>query len=85
MSAASDSNGLGALVSDVRRNGRPVVRFRCADHGTEWVVECDVYPVDQLSVQPRTSGPYVFASVAEAKAFMDESMLALQYLGCDLR
>jgi len=70
------------LVSAVRKDGQPVVRLRCADYGTEWVVECDVYPVDQLSVQPRTAGPYVFGSAQEARSFVESSLVALQVLGC---
>ena len=72
------------LVSAVKKDGRPVVRLRCADHGTEWVVECDVYPVDELSVQPRTAGPYVFGTAQEARSFVETSLLALQILGCDV-
>jgi hypothetical protein len=72
------------LVSAVRKDGKPVVRLRCADYGDEWVVECDVYPVDQLSVEPQTAGPYSFRSSDEAKKFVETSLLALQILGCDV-
>jgi hypothetical protein len=72
------------LVSAVQKDGRPVVRVRCADYGHEWVVDCDVYPVDELSVAPRTAGPYVFGTAQEAKEFVDTSLLALQTLGCDV-
>jgi len=72
------------LVSAVRKDGKPVVRLRCADYGDEWVVNCDVYPVDGLSVQPRTAGPYSFGTGGEAKQFVETSLLALQILGCDL-
>jgi len=72
------------LVSSVQKDGKPVVRLRCADYGNEWIVECDVYPVDELSVEPRTAGPYVFATAEGAKAFVDSSLLALEILGCDV-
>jgi hypothetical protein len=72
------------LVSAVRKDGKPVVRLRCSDYGSEWVVECDVYPVDELSVQPRTAGPYVFGSAQEAKNFVDTSLMALEILGCEV-
>jgi hypothetical protein len=75
---------VGELVSMVSRDGRPVVRMRCADYGHEWVVECDVYPVDELSVQPKSAGPYVFKSAQEARVFIDTSLLALKVLGCDV-
>lgn len=71
------------LVSAVRKDGRPVVRLRCADYGDEWVVDCDVYPVDQRSVAPRSTGSYTFTSAQEAKTFVETSLLALQMLGCD--
>jgi hypothetical protein len=72
------------LVSAVRKDGRPVVRMRCADYGTEWIVECDVYPVDELSVEPRVAGPYVFDSARAAKSFVETSQMALQILGCEV-
>jgi hypothetical protein len=70
------------LVAAVRRDGRPVVRLRCADYGDEWVVDCDVYPAEELSVAPRSTGPYRFESAQEAKTFMETSLLALRMLGC---
>jgi hypothetical protein len=69
------------LVSSVQK-GRPVVRLSCADYGTEWVVAADVYPADELSVQPRSAGPYVFDTAQEARAFIESSLVALQALGC---
>jgi len=75
---------VGELISTISRDGRPVVRMRCTDYGDEWVVECDVYPVDELSVQPKSAGPYVFGSREEARVFVDTSLLALQVLGCDV-
>jgi hypothetical protein len=75
---------VGELISTISRDGRPVVRMRCSDYGDEWVVECDVYPVDELSVQPKSAGPYVFRSAEEARVFVDTSLLALQVLGCDV-
>ena len=75
---------LNSLVSQVRKDGRPVVRMRCSDYGSQWVVECDVYPVDELTVEPKQAGPYVFDDANEARRFMDESLLALQIFGCDV-
>jgi hypothetical protein len=72
------------LVSAVRKDGKPVVRLSCADYGTEWVVAADVYPVNELSVQPKTAGPYVFGSAQEARSFVEDSLVALQLLGCDV-
>jgi hypothetical protein len=75
---------VGELVSLISRDGRPVVRMRCSDYGHEFVVECDVYPVDELSVQPKSAGPYVFRTAEEARVFIETSLLALKVLGCDI-
>jgi hypothetical protein len=73
---------IAQLVSDVRREGRPVVRLRCSDFGDHWAVECDVYSVNELSVEPRSAGPYVFGTAAEARAFVEQSLLMLDVFGC---
>lgn len=77
-------NAVRELVSAVRKNGKPVVRLTCADYGTEWVVAADVYPVDELTVQPKTAGPYVFGTAQEARSFVESSLVALQLLGCEV-
>jgi hypothetical protein len=71
------------LISAVRKDGKPVVRLTCADYGTEWVVAADVYPADELSVQPKSAGPYVFDTRQEARRFIESSLVALQRLGCE--
>ena len=77
-------DAVGELISTISKAGRPVVRMRCSDYGTEWVVECDVYPVDKLSVQPKSVGPYVFKTAEEARMFVDTALLALQVFGCEV-
>ena len=68
-----------------RKNGREVVALRCVDIGAAgFVVECDVYPVDAVRVEPLRPGPYTFATRRQADAFMDEASTALKYLGCEL-
>ena len=77
-------NAVRELVSAVRKDGKPVVRLTCADYGTEWVVAADVYPVDELTVQPKSAGPYVFSTAQEARRFVESSLVALQLLGCEV-
>lgn len=72
------------LISAVRKDGKPVVRLTCSDYGTEWVVAADVYPVDGLTVQPKSAGPYVFDTAQEARRFIESSLVALQLLGCEV-
>jgi hypothetical protein len=77
-------NAVRELISAVRKDGRPVVRLTCADYGTEWVVAADVYPADELTVKPRSAGPYVFDTAQEARSFIESSLVALQLLGCEV-
>jgi hypothetical protein len=73
------------VVHSARKDGRQVVTMRLVEGaGGEAVVECDVYPVDRMSVKPIKPGPYAFASRREADRFIEETSRALEYLGCDL-
>ena len=71
-------------VRSARKDGRQVVTLRGVDRGAESVVECEVYPVSGLRVEPLRPGPYRFPNADEARAFMEEAVQALTYLGCDV-
>ena len=66
-----------------RKDGKQVVSLRCIEMDGEAIVECEVYPVSGLQVEPLRPGPYRFRSRDEAGAFIDEAMQALTYLGCE--
>lgn len=67
-----------------RKDGREVVSIRCVESLGSFVVECEVHPVSEMQGEPLRRGPYTFASLREATAFMDEAARALAYLGCDV-
>ncbi len=71
-------------VRTARKDGRQVVSLRSLERGGAAIVECEVYPVSGLSVDPLTPGPYAFANAQEASAFIDDALQALMYLGCDV-
>ncbi len=71
-------------VRSARKDGRQVLTLRCVHAGTEFVVECEVYPVSGLRVEPLRPGPYRFASRDQATSFIDEATQALTYLGCEV-
>jgi hypothetical protein len=66
-----------------RKDGREIVALRCVQANGGFAIECDVYPVDGLRVEPLRPGPYRFASREEADAFIGEAVRALEYLGCE--
>jgi hypothetical protein len=68
------------LVREATREGRRVALLRCYDGYGETVVEAEITPVRGGDMVRR--GPYRFASATEAFRFVQEALLALQYLGC---
>jgi hypothetical protein len=67
-----------------RKDGREVVSLRCVGRDGAYAVECEVYPVGALQIDPLSRGPYRFESLSEANAFLDEAVRALGFLGCDV-
>jgi hypothetical protein len=67
-----------------RKDGREIVTLRYVNVGNAYVIECDVYPVNGLRVEPLRPGPYRFARREEAESFLDEVVKSLTYLGCEL-
>jgi hypothetical protein len=67
-----------------RKDGREIVALRCVELLNGLTIECDVYPIDGLRVEPLRPGPYRFATRPEADAFIAEATKALEYLGCEI-
>jgi hypothetical protein len=67
-----------------KKDGREVVSLRSFERGGEYMVECEVYPVTGLVVDPLRPGPYRFSDEREARLFMTEAAQALTYLGCEV-
>jgi hypothetical protein len=84
------ASAVDALTGDeldrrsARKDGREIVALRCVQANGGFAIECDVYPVDGLRVEPLRPGPYRFGSRAEADAFIAEAVRALEYLGCEV-
>lgn len=82
-------NRLGAapghelFVRVARREGRSVAVLRAVDYGAECVVETEVFPPNATTAV--RAGPYTFADVRQATAFVTEAVEALMYLGCDVQ
>jgi len=67
-----------------KKDGRQVVTLRRLALGSQFIVESDVYPVGTMRVEPLRPGPYVFGTRDEANAFIEETIRALEYLGCEV-
>jgi len=83
--AAAEDEEVELALKTARKDGREVATIRAVQRGLECAVECEVYPVSGLVVDPLNPGPYLFGTPAEAKSFVDEAAKALTYLGCEVR
>jgi hypothetical protein len=89
VSEAAAQSGGGRAVDDnftrtARKEGKQVATLRRLMLGTQFIVESDVYPVGTMRIEPVRPGPYIFGSREEAAAFIEETTLALEYLGCEV-
>ena len=87
--AAAPAAGGGRAMDDnftrtAKKDGRQVATLRRLMLGNQFIVESDVYPVGTMRVEPVRPGPYLFGSRDEASAFIEETTLALEYLGCEI-
>ncbi len=80
--AAAPGEEVELDVRTVRKDGKQVVTLRAVQRPLECSVECEVYPVSGLRVDPLNPGPYTFATPGEATAFLAEAVAALTILGC---
>jgi hypothetical protein len=71
-------------LRSARKDGREIVRMRYVEETDGFVVECEVYPVGGLRVEPLRPGPYRFVRRDDADAFIRETVTILEYLGCDV-
>jgi hypothetical protein len=78
-----DGSSREVAVHRARKDGRSVAVLRVIDSGDSCVVEAEVYAnrPGAAAVRP---GPYRFATVSEATAFVSEAAEALSYLGCEI-
>jgi hypothetical protein len=63
------------LLRTATRDGRQVALLRCYDGDEATIVEYEAGPTGRR-------GTYRFTSAPEAFRFVQEAVLALQYLGC---
>ena len=70
------------LVREAVIDGRRVALLRCYDGEGATIVDVEVVPTN--SNIPVRRGPYRFTTAHEAFRFMQEALLALQYLGCSV-
>jgi hypothetical protein len=71
-------------VRSARKQGREVVRMRYVEDEGGFVIECEVYPVGAVLVEPLRPGPYRFPQREHADEFVREALAILEHFGCDV-
>jgi hypothetical protein len=71
-------------VRAARKGNRDIVRMRYVEDADGFLVECEVYPIGGLRVDPLRPGPYRFETRDDADSFIRETVTILEYLGCDV-
>ncbi len=87
MSAPATSPELHEIfVYRAHRDGRPVVILRGMQSpgSNGLVIEAEVHPVEAGARGPVLRRPYRFTSRDQAMRFVDEALLALEYLDCSV-
>jgi hypothetical protein len=70
---------------EIRKEGRPVVKLTAVTNGDATVtVETEVFPVTLPPGQSGVRRPFRFAGNEAAERFAEETLLALEYLNCDV-
>ncbi|HEY3183589.1 MAG TPA: hypothetical protein VGJ77_12180 [Gaiellaceae bacterium] len=83
LSLRAPGQGRELFVRHARKDGRSVALMRAIDYGSACVVECEAFPPNATTaVRP---GPYTFADVRQATAFVTEAVEAFMFLGCDVQ
>ena len=70
------------LIRRALQGDRVIATLRCYDDAAGTTVEAEVMPAGAAA--PVRRGPYRFASAHEAFRFVQEAMLAFEYLGCTI-
>ena len=84
-SAEAEADPVRSLFQhEVRRDGRVVVKLHAHQTATTVTVESEVFPVTQAAGEPGITRPFAFSSLDHAHRFADETLLALEYLGCTI-
>ena len=71
-------------LRSARKDNRELVRMRYIEEAGTYLVECEVYPIGGLRVEPLRPGPYRFGTRDDADTFIRETVTILEYLGCDV-
>ena len=82
---ARESTNEPLFAYEARKEGRVVALLRgLAGANGSVTVETEVYPVTGHALSEPQARPFTFPAKEQARHFVDEALLALEYLGCTI-
>ncbi len=69
---------------EVRREGKPLAHLRAVAAQDGVTVETEIHPVGSPPGEPPVQRPFSFGSLEAAQRFADDSLMALEFLDCDI-
>ncbi len=83
LSSGLSGSGAKALFQhEVRLEGRVVATLRGRATATGVTVDTDVFPITQAAGGEGIRRPFDFPGVSQARRFVDETLVAFEYLNC---
>jgi hypothetical protein len=77
--------GAELFAYEARKDGRPVARLRGVTTENGGVtVEAEVFPVTKAPSNGGVARPFAFSTEDAAVRFVDEALIALEYLNCEI-
>ena len=89
----SEGNGAGSAVADsastlfeytVRRDGRTIALLNVYATPEGVTVDSEVFPITKPIDEPGIKRPFTFGSVDHARRFVDDAIVAFEYLNCTI-
>jgi len=93
LSLAPEGNGAGSAVADsasalfaytVRRDGRTIALLNVYATQSGVTVDSEVFPITKPIDEPGIKRPFSFGSVDQARRFVDDAIIAFEYLNCTI-
>jgi hypothetical protein len=69
---------------EVRRDGRVVATLEGRQSSAGTVVETAVFPLSRAHDEAGLTRPFTFGSTEHARRFVDEALVAFEYLNCSV-
>jgi hypothetical protein len=83
--ASVPAAGAELFTYEARRDGRPVARLRGVTTENGGVtIEAEVFPVSRPPSKGGIARPFTFPSEDAATKFVDDALIALEYLNCEI-